>query len=242
MTTPAEIIQAALKEGRTTLFEHEAKDLVHSVGVVVPRFVLASPADSKAVVAAGEKLGFPVVLKAVSSNILHKTDAGAVMLNIPTSAGLAASVRTMKNMIASRVPGAVIQSFLIEKMMPQGLEVLIGGIRDEQFGPSVAFGLGGVWVEALNDAVFGILPLTHEEMVEMISQTRAGTFLRGFRGSPNLDEEAVHLIINNVAKLLTEHPQIKEIDLNPVRIYARGAAALDVRVVLATEAALPEKE
>jgi acetyl-CoA synthetase (ADP-forming) len=233
MKTPKEIIAEALKEGRKTLFEHEAKDLVRSVGIIVPRFVLVDPFDSKAVVAAAEKLGFPVVLKAVSPSILHKTDAGAVMLNITTAAGLTASVRTMKNMINSRAPGAVIRSFLIEKMMPQGLELLIGGMRDEQFGPAVAFGLGGVWVEALKDAVFGILPLTHEEMADMIAQTRAGMFLKGFRGSPALDEEAVHLIITNLSRLLTDHPQIKEIDLNPVRIYARGAAALDVRVVLA---------
>ena len=233
MMTPHDIIQAALKQGRKTLFEHEAKDLVRSVGIIVPRYVLVDPVDAKAVVEAGEKLGFPAVLKAVSPQILHKTDAGAVMLNITTSAGLSASIRTMKNMIASRAPGAVIHSFLIEKMMPQGLELLIGGMRDDQFGPAVSFGLGGVWVEALKDAVFGILPLSHEEMVEMISQTRAGMFLRGFRGSPSLDEEAVHLIITNLSKLLTDHPQISEIDLNPVRIYAHGAAALDVRVVLA---------
>jgi acyl-CoA synthetase (NDP forming) len=232
MTTPHNIIQAALQEGRKALYEHEAKELARSVGIVVPRYVLTDPADQKAIVTAGETLGFPVVLKAVSPQILHKTDAGAVMLNITTSAGLSSSVMTMRNMISSRVPGAVIHSFLIEKMMPQGLELLIGGLRDGQFGPSVAFGLGGVWVEALKDAVFGILPLSHEEMIDMISQTRAGMFLKGFRGSPPLDEEAVHLIITNLSKLLTDHPEIKEIDLNPVRVYARGAAALDVRIVL----------
>jgi len=232
MNTPASIIQTAKREGRKALFEHEAKELARSVGIVVPRYVLVSPDDQTAIVSAGEKLGFPVVLKAVSPDILHKTDAGAVMLNITTSAGLSSSILTMKNMIASRVPGAAIRFFLVEKMMPQGLELLIGGMRDEQFGPSVAFGLGGVWVEALKDAVFGILPLSHEEMTDMIAQTRAGLFLKGFRGSPPLDEEAVHLAITNLAKLLDEVPEIKEIDLNPVRVYARGAAALDVRVIL----------
>ncbi len=154
------------------------------------------------------------------------------MLNILSGPMLSASVTAMKNMIAARAPGAVIRGFLVEKMMPQGLELLIGGLRDEQFGPSVAFGLGGVWVEALKDTAFGILPLSHEETVDMISQTRASMFLRGFRGSPALDEEAVHLIITNLSKLLTDYPEIKEIDMNPVRVYARGASALDVRVVL----------
>jgi acetyl-CoA synthetase (ADP-forming) len=233
MTTPSEIIQSALKNGRKTLLEHEAKELVHGLGIVVPRHVTAGPVDTKAAVAAAEKLGFPVVLKAVSPDIVHKTEAGAVMLNISSGPALSASIAAMKNMIAARAPGAVIHSFLIEKMMPAGLELLIGGLRDGQFGPCVAFGLGGVWVEALQDAVFGILPMTHEEMLDMIAQTRAGMFLKGFRGSPALDEEAVHLIITNLAKLLDDHPEIKEIDLNPVRLYARGAAALDVRIVLA---------
>jgi acyl-CoA synthetase (NDP forming) len=232
MSIPNEIIQSALREGRKALFEHEAKDLAHSAGIIVPRHALVDPSDQKAIVAAGETLGFPVVLKAVSPDILHKTDAGAVMLNITNSAGLSASVTAMKNMIDARAPGAVVRSFLIEKMMPAGLDLLIGGLRDEQFGPSVAFGLGGVWVETLKDAVFGILPMTYEERLDMISQTRAGMFLKGFRGSPALDEEAVHLIINNLSKLLTDHPEIKEIDFNPVRLYVKGASALDVRILL----------
>ncbi len=232
MTIPSQIIQTALNEGRKSLFEHEAKELARSVGIIVPRYVVAGPDDLKAVVAAGETLGFPVALKAISPDILHKTEAGAVMLNIAGGPALSASITAMKNMVAARTPGAVIRSFLIEKMMPQGLELLIGGLRDEQFGPSVAFGLGGVWVEALNDAVFGILPLTHEEMLDMISRTRAGMFLKGFRGSPPLDEEAIHLIFTNLSRLLTDHPEIKEIDLNPVRVYARSAVALDARVVL----------
>lgn len=232
MKTPNEIIRSALQEGRKALFEHESKELARSVGIIVPRHVLVDPSDRKAILAAGEKLGFPVVLKAVSPDILHKTDAGAVMLNIATSAALSASITTMQNMIASRAPGSVVRYFLIEKMMPAGLELLIGGLRDDQFGPSIAFGLGGVWVEALKDAVFGILPLTHEETSDMIAQTRAGIFLKGFRGNQALDEEAVHLIINNLSKLLNDHPEIRELDLNPVRVYARGAAALDVRVIL----------
>lgn len=232
MTTPYHIIPVALQEGRKALFEHEAKDLVHSYGIIVPRYELADAADRNSVVAAGEKLGFPVVLKAVSSEILHKTETGAVMLNISTSAQLAASITAMTNMVAERAPDARIRFFLVEKMMPQGLELLIGGVRDPQFGPAVSVGLGGIWVEAIKDVAFGILPLNHEELIDMISKTKAAMFLKGFRGSPALDEEAVHLIITNLATLLDENPTIKEIDLNPVRVYARGAAALDARIVL----------
>jgi acyl-CoA synthetase (NDP forming) len=232
MKTSKEIIQAALSEGRTALFEHEAKALTQSAGVVVPRHVLVDPGDHEAVVTAGETLGFPVALKAVSPDILHKTDAGAVMLNITSGAVLSTSVATMEKLIATRVPGAVVQSFLIEKMVPAGLDLLIGGLRDEQFGPSVAFGLGGVWVEALKDAVFGILPMTRVETLDMIAETKAGMFLKGFRGSPALDQEATLAAINAVAKLMSDHPEIREIDLNPVRVFTKGAVALDARVIL----------
>jgi acetate---CoA ligase (ADP-forming) subunit beta len=233
MTSPRDIIQTAIKEGRKTLYEHEAKALAHSAGIIVPRHVIADPVEPKAVIAAGEKLGFPVVLKAVSPDIVHKTEAGAVIVNITSSAALSMAIESMQHNVASYVPGASIRYFLIEKMLPLGLEVLVGGLRDSQFGPSISFGLGGIWVEAIKDVAFGILPMTHEEMAAMIAQTRAGTFLKGFRGNPALDEEAVHLIITNLARLLNDHPEIKELDLNPVRVYEHGAAALDVRVILA---------
>jgi acetyl-CoA synthetase (ADP-forming) len=140
----------------------------------------------------------------------------------------------MKNMIASRAPGAVIRFFLLEKMMPAGLELLIGGLRDAQFGPSISFGLGGVWVEALQDAVFGILTMSRREQLKMIAETKAGAFIEGFRGSAPLDREAALSTINAVSSLLTNHPEIVEIDLNPVRLYARSAVALDARIVLRT--------
>jgi acyl-CoA synthetase (NDP forming) len=232
MTASSKIIQSALSEGRKTLFEHEAKALAHSAGILTPKAELVGPHHIKEILMAGEKLGFPLALKAESAEILHKTEAGAVLLDIKNTAELASAVDQIMNKVSQRVPGAQVRHFLLEQMMPPGLELLIGGLRDDQFGPSVAFGLGGVWVEALQDVVFGILPMTHEEVSAMIAQTRAGRFLRGFRGSPALDEEAIHLIVNNLSTLLIDHPEIGSIDLNPVRCWVRGAAALDVRVVL----------
>jgi len=232
MTSPQDIIRAALNEGRTTLFEHEAKELVRSSGIMTPKSVVVSPHDHDAILAAAEKLGYPVVLKAESPQILHKTDAGAIMLNIASAAGLSASISTMKNTIASRMPGAELRFYFLEKMMPPGLELLIGALRDEQFGPALSFGLGGVWVEALKDAAFGILPMTRAELLDLIGETKAGMFLRGFRGSPALDEEATIAMLNAMAGLMAMHPGIREIECNPVRVYAKGAFALDVRVVL----------
>jgi acyl-CoA synthetase (NDP forming) len=232
MKTPAEIIATALQEGCPALLEHEAKGVARSAGIMVPRSEAAGPDDLQAIMAAADKVGYPIALKAVSADILHKTDAGAVMLNIANKAALAASVPAMKNMIAARTPGAAIRFFLLEKMMPAGLELLIGGLRDGQFGPSISFGLGGVWVEALKDAVFGILPMTRQEQLAMIAETKAGAFIKGFRGSAPLDLEAALMTINAVSSLLTSHPEIMEIDLNPVRLYARSAVALDARIVL----------
>jgi acyl-CoA synthetase (NDP forming) len=112
------------------------------------------------------------------------------------------------------------------------VEFLIGGLRDEQFGPSVAFGLGGVWTEALKEVSFGILPMTREEVNAMIGTTRTAPFFVGSRG-PALDREAVFAVVNAISTLMHKHEEIREIDLNPVRIYARSAAALDARILLA---------
>ncbi len=232
MMTPAEIIQTALKEDRNALFEHEAKELARSVGIVIPKYELVDPHDEAGMLSAAEKLGFPIAVKAVSSGILHKTEAGAVMLDIKNRVELASAIKQITGSVSRRLPGATIPHFLLEKMMPPGPELLIGGLRDEQFGPAIAFGLGGIWTEALKDAVFGILPLTRDEMTDMIIRTRAAVFFKEFRGTAPLDQGSVLLIMSAVSKLLTEFRHIREIDLNPVRAYARGAAALDARILL----------
>jgi len=232
MTTPHEIIQAALKDGRKALLEHEAKELARSVGIIVPKFEVVGPNDEQALLGAAEKLGYPIAVKALSPDILHKTEAGAVMLDIKNKTTLVTAVKQIKNTISRRSPDAKVLYFLIEKMMPPGPELLIGGLRDDQFGPAIAFGLGGIWTETLKDAVFGILPLSRGEMIDMIDETRAGLFFKEFRGVQRLDREPVLSVMQAVSRLLTEYQEIREIDLNPVRVYARGAAALDARILL----------
>ncbi|HSQ77490.1 MAG TPA: acetate--CoA ligase family protein [Nitrospirota bacterium] len=232
MTTPQEIMQAALKEGRKALLEHEAKKLVRSAGISVPKFEIVALNDEKALLNAAEKLGYPIAVKALSPDILHKTEAGAIMLDIKNKIELASAVRQITNNISQRLPGAVVLHYLLEKMMPPGPELLIGGLRDDQFGPAIAFGLGGIWTETLKDAVFGILPLSRGEMIDMIDETRAGLFFKEFRGAQPLDREPVLSVMQAVSRILTEYAEIREIDLNPVRVYARGAAALDARILL----------
>lgn len=232
MRTPTEIIRTAIGEGRKALLEHEAKELARAVGIAVPRFELVDTHEKKSLFMAAKRLGFPLALKAVSPEVLHKTDAGAVALDIANDDDLIEAAGIMKKTVSERVPGAVIRHFLLEEMMAPGLELLIGGLRDVQFGPAVAFGLGGIWVEALKDTAFGILPMTNQETLDMMAETKAGMFLKGFRGSVPLDEKSVISIINAVSQLMTGFAEIQEIDLNPVRVYPTGAVALDVRVVL----------
>lgn len=235
MQSPTDLIQSALKEKRQALFEHEAKELARSAGIVVPRFEIVDPRNESRLFAAADKLGFPLVLKAESPAILHKTEAGAIMLDIKNRMELASAVKQINANVAQRTPGAEIHHFLLEKMMPSGPEVLVGGLRDEQFGPSVAFGLGGIWTEALKDAAFGILPMTRDEMNDMMDRTHASLFFKQYRGTAPLDREAVLSVITAVSGLMITHHEIREIDLNPVRVYPRGAAALDVRIVLGNQ-------
>jgi acyl-CoA synthetase (NDP forming) len=232
MSDPREIIHAAVREGRRALFEYEAKEVARSVGIVVPKYELVEPGNEAGLIAAADKLGYPVAVKAVSSAILHKTEAGAVILDVRNKTELALAVKQIISNTSHRFPEAVIRTFLVEKMMPSGPELLIGGLRDVQFGPCVAFGLGGTLTEALNDAVFGILPMTDEELIRMIHETRASLLFRDYRGMQPLDRGPALSVIRAVAQLLNDHPIIHEIDLNPVRLYARGAAALDVRMLL----------
>jgi hypothetical protein len=234
MKTPTDIIQGALTEGRKALFEHEAKELARSVGIVVPKYELVDFSDEAGRIAAADRLGYPIAVKAVSSAILHKTEAGAVILDVKNKTDLARAVKQIERNIAERLPDAEVRGLLLEKMMPSGPELLIGGLRDEQFGPSIAFGLGGTLTEALKDAVFGILPMTDDELIEMMDQTRASLLFREYRGMKPLDRGPALFVMRAVAKLLDDHPVIREIDLNPVRVYAHGAAALDVRILLGT--------
>ncbi len=229
---PADLIQSAVQQGRTALLEHEARELVRSVGIITAKYELAAPEDDAAIMAAAGRLGFPIALKAVSPGILHKTEAGAVLLDIKTPVELATAVKQIKLNVPARAAGASISFFLIEKMMPAGPEFLIGGLRDEQFGPAVAFGLGGILAEALKDVVFGILPLNDIDCIAMIDRTRAGVLFKGFRGVAALDRTPVLSLMTAVGRLMIDYPEIREIDLNPVRIYGRGAAALDVRVLI----------
>lgn len=232
MTSANDIIAAARREGRIALYEYEAKSLVREAGIIVPKSEVVAFGNDAGLQQAGERLGYPLALKAVSRDFVHKSEAGALLLDIKDAAGLKIAAHQIAQTVKARQPEARIQNLFLERMMPPGLELLIGGLRDEQFGPTVSFGLGGVWVEALRDVVFGVLPLSRADILAMINETRAGMFIQGYRGGTPLDQDALIAAVDAIGALLTGHDDIKEIEINPLRLYPKGAAALDARVIL----------
>ncbi len=226
----SEIITQALKEGRKILLEHEAKALCLEYGIPVTKFKVASSAEEA--VKFAEEIGYPVVLKIVSPDVIHKFDVGGVILNLKSSE----EVRNAYNQIIENVkrnkPDAKILGVNVQEMAPPSTEIIVGAIKDPQFGPTIMFGLGGIFVEVLKDVTFRIAPITEGDAREMISEIKAYPILKGFRGAPPADIEAIVKILVNVSKLVMEHQEIKELDLNPIMVYRSGAKTVDARIIL----------
>jgi acetyltransferase len=205
---------------------------VEAYGIAAPRSGLARTVDEA--VEFAEDLGYPVVLKIVSPDILHKTDIGGVTLNLRS----AEEVRTAFDAILSRVTRfmrrARIYGVMVYRMVPQGREMIIGMSRDIQFGPLVMFGLGGIYVNFLKDVSFRLAPLSEEEVEQMMEDTRAYMLLKGIRGEPASDMTALEDTILRVGQLVWDFPQIVEMDINPVIVYekGKGCIALDVKITL----------
>jgi acetyltransferase len=179
-------------------------------------------------VAAG--LGFPVVLKVASPDIPHKSDVGGVLLNVRSAKEVAAGFRLVTGRARSARPMARLDGVLVQRMLPEGQEVILGASRDPTFGPLMMFGSGGVEVEGLKDVAFALAPLPPSEADELLARTWAGRKLAGYRNLPPADAGAVREILQRLACLVSDLPEIAEIEINPLRVMAQGALALDVRV------------
>jgi acetyl-CoA synthetase (ADP-forming) len=226
------IIHGALSSGRSFLLEPESKEIVGSYGMPVTKFKVAKSVD-EAVKYAGE-IGYPVVMKIVSPDILHKSDVGAVKVNLKN----ADEVRLAFDEIAKNVKkfksDAKVVGYLIEQLAPQGNEVIVGMAKDPQFGPALMFGLGGIFVEVLKDVSFRIAPLTEYDAREMIQEIKGYPVLTGIRGQKPADINSLVDIILKVSKLVTEHTEIEQLDLNPIFVYQQGAKIVDARIILST--------
>ncbi len=227
-----EIIQRARRDRRVVLLPHEASEVVRAYGVDAPEMRVAT-SEAKAVNYA-EELGYPVVLKIVSPDILHKTDIGGVVLNLSSAEEVRSAYRGIMARVSRHMPQARLYGVLVSKMAPQGREMIIGMSRDVQFGPLIMFGLGGIYVNFLRDVSFALAPLSRREAAEMIRETKAYTLLRGIRGEKPADLKALEEVILRVGQLSVDFPEILEMDINPLMVYeeGRGCIAVDVKITL----------
>lgn len=228
--TQQDIIDRARGENRSLLSEVETKELLKQAGVSVIDTRLA--ASREEAISISQQLGFPVVLKIISLDIIHKSDAGGVKLNLETPEQVGKAYDEILAAIKQQYPDAKINGVSVQKMARPGVEVIIGVSKDAQFGPALMFGLGGILVEILEDVSFRLIPLTRRDAREMIREIKGYPLLEGYRGQEPVDVSNLEELILKVSSFVEQHPEIKELDLNPVFAYGDGAIAVDARVVL----------
>ena len=177
-------------------------------------------------------MGYPVVIKIASKEIVHKSDAGGVKVGLKTPEEVEKAYDEIHSSISEKHPDAVIQGVTVQKEACLGTEVIIGMTKDAQFGPVLMFGLGGVWVELLKDVSFRIVPLTRRDAKEMIKEIKGYRLLEGYRGQEGVDISALEEILLSISDYVDRNREIKELDINPIFAYKEGAVAVDARVIL----------
>ena len=229
-----EAIAEARKQGRAALDELAGKRLLASFGIPVPKSLVVQDATEAA--AACDTLKPPLVLKVVSPDILHKSEARAVRLNVRSGEELAAACEEILANARAYKKDARIDGFLLEEMAPAGLEVVVGGLRDPQFGPLVMVGLGGIFVEVLADVSFRICPIARLDAEEMLDELKGAALFRGARGRNPVSREAVVDVLLKVGGekglMMTHGDDIAEADINPIIVSEHAAVAVDARFVL----------
>ena len=223
------IVDAALTRGGGWLTPVEAQDVLMAMGIAVPESRVAL-SEGDAIVAARE-LGFPVAIKAIGPDIVHKTEVGGVRLGIADEDSVRTAVRHLQAHLGARLTG-----ILIQPMVATGVEILIGGLQDPTFGPLVLCGSGGVLVDLIADSVFRLHPLTDVDALEMVSTMKGAALLRGHRGAPPADEAALREALLRVSVLMDLCPEIQELDINPIEVFETGVCAVDVRIRVARPA------
>ncbi|NTV37170.1 MAG: acetate--CoA ligase family protein, partial [Anaerolineaceae bacterium] len=225
-----QILSAA--DPKDGLGEAQTRPILAAYGIPVVTGDRAVNAEEAAAVA--ERIGFPVVMKIVSPDILHKSDFGGIRLNLKTKADVLTAYADMMKEVGVKKPGARLEGVLIEAMAPKGQEVIVGMRRDPGFGAMMMFGMGGIYVELFKDVAFRVAPLTRSDAYEMIRSTHAGKLLAGFRGSQPADIDAVVDMILRLSQLAVDFTEISEVEINPLLVFpqGQGAVALDCRGIL----------
>jgi acyl-CoA synthetase (NDP forming) len=208
----------------------ESKELLRSLGISTTQMKLA--ASKEQAITVSKQIGYPCVLKVSSPDITHKSDAGGVKVGLADDAAVAQAYDDIMASCKAKFPAAFIEGVTVQEMARPGLEVIVGMATDPQFGPVLMFGLGGVWVEVLKDVSFKIAPLTKGDAAKAVREIKAARLLDGFRGSEPVDTSALEDILMRVSDFVVKTPQVKEMDLNPIFAYPKGAVAVDARVIL----------
>lgn len=224
------IIDRAKTDGRKTLTEIESKDILEEAGIPTAHARLATTADEA--VAAAKGIGFPVALKIVSPDITHKSDIGGVKLNLATPDEAKTAFNEIVAAAKKAQPDAAIDGVSVQKMARPGIEVIMGMSQDAQFGPVLMFGLGGILVEVLKDVSFRLVPITPRDARQMVQEIKGRPLLEGYRGQEPADVEALERLLLRLSDFIEKHPEIAELDLNPIFAYKDGAIAVDARIIL----------
>jgi len=212
------------------LTEVESKELLRKAGIPVVEAKLAR--SKKEAVSLSREMGFPVVLKISSPDVVHKSDSGGVKLGLANAAQVGKAYSQIISSIRQAYPEARIDGVSVQTMAPPGVEVIVGMTKDPQFGPVLMFGLGGILVEVLKDVSFRIVPVSERDGREMIKEIKGYPLLQGYRGQKPASIPALEQLIVKVSQFVEKNPQIKELDLNPIFAYPDRAVAVDARIIL----------
>jgi acetate---CoA ligase (ADP-forming) subunit beta len=224
------IIERAIREGRGSLLEIEAEKIAGSFGIKTEASRLAK-SETEAITIA-KKIGFPLVMKIVSPDVIHKSDVGGVIPGVQNLKEARTSYRQiLANVMRSNQKARII-GVLLQRMAPKTFEFVAGGLRDSQFGPTVMFGLGGIYVELFRDVTFRLAPLKKSQALAMLEDVKSSKIISGFRGSEPLDRNSIAEVLIAVGDMMTKLKHIESIDINPLLVYPKGSIAVDVRIMI----------
>jgi acyl-CoA synthetase (NDP forming) len=218
-----------MKEGRSSLLINEAQEICNLHHIPTPRSHITFSGKEAALKA--KDIEYPVVLKIISPQILHKSDVGGVILNIKDEEQLVFEYAKLVE-LGRKESSVKVMGILVEKMMPSSTEVIVGGIKDPQFGPSIMFGIGGIFTEIYNDAAFRVAPIDKIDALNLVHELKGSKILEGARGKPPVDIDSIIKVLINVSNLMMEHDAISQLDLNPVIMYSDRVCAVDSRIIV----------
>lgn len=219
-----------MAKSQNLLTEVESKEFLKKAGIPVVEAKLAQ--SKKEAISLSREMGFPVVLKISSPDVVHKSDSGGVKLELANATQVGKAYSEIVSSVKQAYPEAKIQGVSVQPMAPSGVEVIVGMSKDPQFGPVLMFGLGGILVEVLKDVSFRIVPVTERDAREMIREIKGYPILEGYRGQKPASIPALEKLIVKVSQFVEKNPQIKELDLNPIFAYPDKAVAVDARIIL----------